>query len=286
MTPTSIHPQTRLGSVQLNVADLGKMSAFYCERIGMELLDVHAPGQVSLGIHGRELLRLHELPAARPYEGHSGLYHFCIAVQERHELARLLKRLLETHTPLDGLVDHRTADAIYLKDPEGNGIELNWDHAKETWPHFKELIRLGNLPLDSEKLLDLLAGLPPDGGLLPPDARISHIHLHVAHLADSSVFYHEVLGFDLMGEFPRQAVFTSAGGYHHHIAFNVWNGVGTGPPPADATGLKFFTIVMPDEAELKKELARLDEAKLSYEKTEEGYLVRDPSQNLILLSKA
>jgi catechol 2,3-dioxygenase len=282
MKPLSIHPQTMLGSIHLRVADLQAQTAFYRAIIGMELLS-QDPSHAVLGAGGRPLLHLVAHLGARRAEMRAGLYHFCIGVKERLELGRLLSRLLDKGAMLDGLVDHRMAEAIYLKDPEGNGMELNWDRPREAWPEFQTMLRLGNGPLDTEGLLGLVEDAGPGNGSLPADAWLSHIHLHVGDLKACTEFYHGLLGFDVMGEFPRQAVFTSAGGYHHHIAYNIWHGAGAQPAPAGALGLDHFSIVLPSPAELQQEVDRLRQARWEVEESQDGFLVMDPSRNAILL---
>jgi catechol 2,3-dioxygenase len=284
-SPHPLPSATRLGMLELSVADLG-IADFYTRVIGLELLKKSGT-QVSLGAGGRELLRLSLKPGAKHYEHRTGLYHFCLAMPQRRDFGLLLKRILDSQVPLQGLVDHHVAEAIYLPDPEGNGIELNWDTPRETWPEsMTAMMRMGNGPLDTEGLLKLAAEKGPDTGRLPADAVLGHIHLHVAKLAESRDFYHGLLGFDVMGEFPRQAVFVSAGGYHHHVAFNIWNGVGAPEPPADAGGLLWFSVTVPEEAALQALLKRAKEAGQEAEPAEGGWLLRDPSGNGLVLRKS
>jgi catechol 2,3-dioxygenase len=279
----SIDPATSLGLVHLNVAKLSQSAKFYRETLGFEVVGERA-ARISLGAGGRELLRLSELKAGARHEHGAGLYHFCILCPDRLELARLLKRLMDRQTPLQGLVDHRMSEAIYLADPEGNGIELNWDRPRTEWPAFKDLYRLGNGPLDIEGLMKLVEQSGPGSAVLASNASIGHIHLHVAHLNECRDFYHGILGFEIMGEFPRQAVFTSAGGYHHHIAFNIWHGEGAKASPEGSLGMRNFTILSPNQTELDQILGRLKDAGIRVEKTEDGSLVQDPSSNGIILT--
>lgn len=281
----AIDPSTTLGPLHLKVAELQKLSQFYQKVLGMSVLE-EAPSEVRLGVPGRELLVLHLLPSSRKPERAAGLYHFCIKVEERLELGRLLKRVLQVPEFLQGLVDHHISEAIYLQDPEGNGIELDWDRARSEWPKFEELFSLGNGPLDSDGLLALVQAKGPGSGLLPADASIGHIHLHVAQLQACRDFYHGILGFDIMGEFPRQAVFTSAGGYHHHIAFNVWHGLGAPPAGEGAAGLDHFVVTLASEAARREVLERVKAAKLESSESSEGVRLKDPSQNTLVLAVA
>lgn len=274
-----------LGLVHLDVADLEAQVAFYTGVLGMHLLARDA-AQARLGAGGRELLRLSLKPGARRYGRHAGLYHWCLAVPRRLEFGRLLKRVLDSGWELQGLVDHHAAEAIYLPDAEGNGVELNWDRPREVWAKaMAQIARTGNGPLDVQGLLALVERHGPGDGQIPPDAFVGHIHLHVADLQAGRDFYHVALGLDIMAEFPGAAVFTSAGGYHHHVAFNIWNGEGAGQPPEDATGLRWYTLAVPGPGELEAVLARLEGK--GYAATalpEGGWLVRDSAGNGVRLT--
>ncbi|MGH8246204.1 MAG: VOC family protein, partial [Gammaproteobacteria bacterium] len=143
----------------------------------------------------------------------------------------------------------------------------------------------GREPLDVEALL---GHLKPEDRLdepIPAETRIGHVHLHVRDIDEAVAFYHGVIGFDVMGLAKAfRAAFVSAGGYHHHIGLNTWAGEGAPPPPADATGLRHFVVVLPDKPELDKVLERVRQAGIPSERAEDGILVRDPSQNAVVLT--
>ena len=278
-----IDPATRLGHVHLTVGDLEKEATFYQEVLGLRL-HRREGDSAALGTGAEDLLLLTERRGAGRAPGTTGLYHFCLLVPARVELAQLLRRLTETRAPVQGMVDHHTAEAIYLADPEGNGIELDADRPRRQWPPPGEMARRGNAPLDVDGLLAELAGAPEPWAGLPPETTVGHVHLHVADLATARALYHGLLGFDETMQFPGQAGFVSAGGYHHHIAYNIWAGIGAPPPPADALGLRHFTVRLPSEAELARVVGRIREAGLAVEETDEGQLVRDPSRNGVLLT--
>ncbi len=232
---------------------------------------------------GHNLLHLTERRNAPRVPRASGLYHFCFLVRERVELAQLLRRIAETRTQVEGLVDHRFAEAIYLPDPEGNGIELNWDRPRDQWPAVDTVLRIGNGPLDVQGLEDLLQGAQEPWPGLPADTTIGHIHLHVGDLAAAERFYIGILGFEKMMAIPGQAVFVSAGGYHHHVAFNLWAGRNIPPQPPGAAGLHHFAIRLVDDAELGRVLDRVRAAGFATEETAEGILVRDPAHLGVIL---
>lgn len=280
----TIHPATRLGHVHYITAELDRQIAFYQEVLGFKL-HWREGGAAGLGAGGEDLLRLTELPGARRARGTTGLYHTAFLVPTKWELAQLLRQIAVTQTRIQGMVDHHTHLAIYLPDAEGNGIELAWDRAREEWPEMEDMIRLGNGPLEPEELFAEIERDPTEWTGLNPESKVGHVHLHVSELPAAKRFYHDVLGFDITIDIETfGATFFSAGGYHHHVGGNIWRGIGAPPPPPDAIGLRCFTVVLPDEAELKRVVGRVEAAGIATEQTEQGILVRDPSQNGVLLT--
>ncbi len=283
-TTFTIHPATRLGHVHYTAADLDRQIAFYQNILGFKL-HWREDGSAGLGAGGEDLLRLTELPGAHRARRTTGLYHTAFLVPTRWDLAQLLKSIAETRTPVQGMVNHHTHLAIYLPDAEGNGIELAWDFPKEQWPKMEDMLRLGNGPLEPQELFAELERDPSPWTGLNPDTKVGHVHLHVAALPSSKQFYHDVLGFDITMDIEAfGGIFFSAGGYHHHIGTNVWQGVGAPPPPPDATGLRYFTVVLPDKTELERVVERVRQAGIPTEETGNGILVRDPAQNGVLLT--
>lgn len=283
MTET-IAPATAIGEVQLFVADLEKQVAFYTNSLGFRLLSKEH-GQAVLGAGRRRLLVLNEKPGARAVRGTTGLYHFAVLLPDRKSLARLLFHLAESNTEVQGASDHGVSEALYLADPEGNGIELYCDRRKREWP----VDDIGRLQMSTDALdiddlvMELKDGVAPWAGL--PDATlVGHVHLHVSNLAEAEQFYTRVLGFQLMQRYGSGAIFVSAGGYHHHIGLNTWAGAGAPPPPPDATGLRLFEIRLPDRAALDALTERIKAAGVAFELREGGMLTQDPSQNKILLT--
>jgi catechol 2,3-dioxygenase len=285
-TRPSLPNAAHLGLVKLWVSDLDRQVAFYTQAIGLQVISQNS-SQASLGAGRQELLRLSVKAGSRAYHDRAGLYHFCLLIPERRQFALALRRLDKAEAPFQGLVDHRMAEAIYLADPEGNGIELNWDKPRSEWEgKLEKLISMGNLALDVDGLMLLADGPGADSGLLPAGTSLGHVHLHVADLAASRRFYHELLGMDITGEYPGQAVFTSAGGYHHHIAFNIWHGHGAPEPPLDASGLDWFSVVLPSARARDIVAERFRAAGLKLEELPEGLLARDPAGNGLLLGLA
>jgi catechol 2,3-dioxygenase len=243
-----------------------------------------------LGAGGPDLLVLTEQPEAAsgspsaPHPRHTtGLYHFAILVPTRLELARTLSHLLESETRVDGASDHLVSEALYLADPDGNGIEIYRDRRRNEWPLLNGKIQMDSKAFDVPGVLSELTGQEPAWDGLHSDTTIGHIHLHVAYLDEAEKFYTEVLGFDRILRYGPSAAFVSAGGYHHHIGLNTWAGVGVSPPAAGSVGLNWYEIVLPNEEALAETAVRLQNAHIPTEHRSDGLFLRDPSQNGILL---
>jgi catechol 2,3-dioxygenase len=272
--------ETRMGSVELTVADLDRSLDYYRDQVGLAVLE-HEDGRASLGGHGgMELLSLVEEPGARPADGYSGLYHFALLVPERGELARWLAHAARDRVQLEGLSDHFVSEALYLRDPDRHGIEIYADRPREVWEG-QVMERMTSVPLNVDSLFGELDDPPsePFEGL-PPGTTMGHVHLRVSEIPATIGFYRDVLGFDLMAALGPQAAFLSAGGYHHHVGANTWESAGAPPAPEGTATLRHATIVIPDEGAREEVLARAGEVA----ETAVGPVVRDPSGNRLLLA--
>jgi catechol 2,3-dioxygenase len=281
-TGAALADATRLGTVHLTVTDLDRSVAYYEAAIGLQ---VHRrEGTVAaLGAGAEDLVVLHEDRAARPAGRHAGLYHVALLYPSREELARVTMRLAVTRVPIQGASNHGTHVAIYLPDPDGNGIELAADFPREQWPDISspEGYGGGPAPLDIDALLDTVAGetLTPRAA---PGLTVGHVHLHVGDLDAATAFYRDGLGFEVMTDLGT-AVFVSAGGYHHHVGFNVWRGRGVPPVPAGAVGLRHWTLVLDGAEQLAAVRERLRAIGAPVEETSAGILTRDPSGTTVLV---
>lgn len=264
----------RLGPVELTVGDLTRSVNWYERVLGLVVLR-HEDGRAELGSEDAAVLVLVEEPGARPPGRHAGLFHYALLHPSREELARALVRVAEAGAPLQGMSDHRTHEALYLADPDGNGIELAADRPREQWPPSLGY-DAGPAPLDTGALLATVSGERPSPRVAP-GLRVGHLHLHVGDVDEAVAFYGDVVGFDLMARLPT-AAFVSAGGYHHHLGVNVWNGTGVGPPPPGTVGLRHWAIVA-DEA-------TIGALREHGEEREDGLLVRDPWGSAMLWSAA
>ncbi len=281
----SIHPDTTIGMVSLTVSDLGRSLAWYQEALGFSV-HRNGHGAAHLGAGGVDLVQLVERPDARQVPGTTGLYHFAVLVPSRLALAQSLKRIAATQTSVQGFADHGVSEAIYLPDPDGNGIEIYRDLPRESWPVRNGQLQMVTDPLDLDDLLSELDQGKPSLNGLHPETAIGHIHLHVADIPQAEAFYHDLIGFDLMQRFGGSATFLSAGGYHHHLGGNTWAGVNAPPPPQDAVGLRWYTINLPNEEALQPVTDRLRAARIGIQERDEGLLVRDPSGNGVVLAVA
>lgn len=281
----TIDPQTSIGAVHLTSASLERALGFYREVLGFQLLREQSPTATLTADGVTPLLVLTEKPGARPKPPRStGLYHFAILVPDRRHLARSLRRLVELRYPIDGASDHLVSEALYLSDPDGNGIEIYADRPRAEWPYHNGQLQMATDPLDLPRLLAALQPDEPPWTDLHPQTRIGHIHLHVADLPVAERFYHGVLGFDLVTRYGPGALFVSAGGYHHHIGLNTWAGIGAPPPPPDAVGLHFFTVVLPDAAAMERMISHLETSGVAFARQTDGVRLHDPSGNGIQLA--
>ena len=273
--PVATLPATlRLGAVHLSVADLDRSIAFYEDAIGLRS-HRREDAVAAMGVGEEDLLVLHKEAGARRAGRHAGLYHYALLYPSRKELALAVVRLVATQTPIQGASDHGTHEAIYLPDPDGNGIELAADRPRDRWPRPLDYAG-GPHPLDFDSLMAVVAGEEPRRQAAP-GLRIGHVHLHVGDLKRGLDFYRDVLGFELITFMPGAAAFVSAGGYHHHLGFNVWRGEGVPAAPADRVGLRHWTVVLDDPQEVAAVRERVRAAGIEVEEWESGgFAVRDP----------
>lgn len=291
----SIHPAAGIGKVSLTVANLDQQIEFYTTLLGF-LVHRREEGRALLGAGGKDLLELVEVPGAQRHPRTTGLYHFAILFPNRKELARAVARLFQAKYP-NYPTDHIMTKTTYLRDPEGQEIELYCEspedgvmgvdpngmfYARRTdgsWSDGREALDVRDLfsHLSEEDSLDLP---------LPADTKIGHVHLYIRDVEEAADFYTRVIGFDNMGISTQYgACFVSAGGYHHHVGLNSWMGKGIPPAPEGAQGMRYFTVVLPDEESLQASLKRIVEEGGEIEEVSAGYLVKDPSRNAVLFTR-
>ena len=278
---TAIHPDTTLGPVHLRVRDLGGALDFYERRLGLRVRE-RTRDSAALGAGDADLLVLAERGYAPRPRRTTGLYHIALRVPSRRELAGTLEHLLATRTRLQGAADHGVSEALYLADPEGNGIEIYRDRPRDQWPYVQGALTMSADPLALDDLLAEVGGTPWGG--MAAGTRVGHIHLHVSRLDEAERFYCDALGFEVTARYGEQAVFLSAGGYHHHIGLNTWLGVGLPPPPENAVGLDHFVVNLPDASALDAVLSRARDAGVGGRREGDAMWLRDPSGNRLVLA--
>lgn len=282
--PTRLHPETTLGPVTLAVADRERSLAFYRDFLGLRVLTDDGRA-VALGVDAAPLFILLPQPGLRPAPRRAtGLYHAAVLVPDRVHLAHVLRRLIESGYRF-GASDHLVSEALYLDDPDGNGLEIYRDRPRANWPRRGERIAMATLALDAEGILGTLRDGAPRWQGMPTGTRIGHVHLKVGDVAAAERFYRDVLGFDVMAYYPG-AVFLAAGGYHHHIGANAWESAGAPPAPAEVAGMRSFVIHQPAAADVARVRARLAAAGLETREDGDGFALEDPWRNTIVITTA
>jgi catechol 2,3-dioxygenase len=268
----------------LTVTDLDRSRAFYERAVGLRPTELD-DGTLALGAAGeRPLIELRGDSAARGLNRRApGLYHLAVLVPTRLDLAFALARIAEARYPLDGASDHLVSEALYLSDPDGNGIEIYRDRPRAEWPRAGDQLQMSTLPLDLDDVIGELRAATELQASVPSGTKIGHVHLQVSDLSEAERFYNGVLGFDVIVRGYPGALFVSAGGYHHHIGLNTWHSAGAAPAPEGSVGLRSFEIELPDEPALEAVLARLDAASIPSTRQCDGVLARDPFGNGVVL---
>jgi catechol 2,3-dioxygenase len=275
---------TNVGTVRLTVSDPTRVRAFYEQVLGLTSTSQDG-GRIVLGApSGPPLVELLGDAGATARDPRSpGLFHLAVLMPDRQALAMALARVAAAGWPLSGASDHLVSEALYLSDPEGNGIEIYRDRPRDQWQVRDGKLAMATLPLDLENLLAELAGSSQVETEAPADARTGHVHLQVSDLGRAEEFYAGVLGFEVTVRGYPGALFVSAGGYHHHLGLNTWNSAGSPPAPPGVTGLRSFEVVLPTAAERDKVVGRVKEAGLEVQPEAAGTLVHDPFGNGVLL---
>ncbi|MEF2277285.1 VOC family protein [Deinococcus sp. YIM 134068] len=242
-----LDPALTPGHVELTVGDLARSLAFYREVLGLRPLTL-GEGTASLGVGGRVLLTLREVPGARPAPASSpGLYHLALLVPTRADLARFVRHVAGRGVRL-GQSDHLVSEAFYLQDPDGHGIEVYRDRPRHEWTWDGGEVRMGGDLIDLAGLL-AEAGVPTPWAGLPEGTTLGHLHLRVSDLTAAEAFYEDALGFDVVSRWPG-ALFLSVGGYHHHIGLNTWQSRGGSAAPEGSARLERVVFHLPHSGAL------------------------------------
>ena len=257
---------TQIGHAHLQVADLNRALKFYQELVGFKRISRNGETAI-LSASGKlpAQIILSGRADAKPKPPHTtGLFHVAIRFPNRRELARIFRRLIEYDWPFQGFSDHIVSEALYLADPDGNGVELYTDRPREQWRWHNGQVEMATAPLNVDHLLREVENDSAPWIGVHPDTDIGHVHLHVSDLTKAEAFYCGVLGFDVTQRSYPGALFISAGGYHHHLGLNIWAGKGAPPPPPEAVGLQRFSITIPDPTALEILKTQMQTAGLTF----------------------
>lgn len=281
---------TRLGPVHIAVTDKAKALLIWRDVVGLDLIEERG-NELRLGAGGKVLIML-ETGATRPVvQKTTGLYHVAIHVPKRTDMAQFAVRALQRNVRI-APTDHLVSEAIYLWDLDGNGIEITFETpwrgtlgdpesgayatTADGKPHS------GREPIDLQQMLDELGPNPAIEARMPAGTRIGHVHVHVNSLESAMTFYRDGLGFG--GLFLIRSFGMGDVGLDytpHSIAFNIWSGLNAAQAPAGSAGLRWFTIVVPDEGSLDDVRARLTAHHFAFGEIDGGIEARDPSGNLV-----
>lgn len=258
---------TRIGRTALRVSDLDELTRFYRTVVGLSVIE-ESDARTVLGVAGTPLLLLEE-DADAPTRDRSGtgLYHTAFRVPSRAALGDALARIRD-NWQLGGASDHWVSEALYLTDPEGNGVEIYRDLPRDDWPLADDgRVEIGTEPLD----LDSIEAAATGDTRAPPGTDIGHVHLEVSSLEAFEDLYVDTIGFEVQTTSPA-AYFVSAGGYHHHIGANTWN---RRTEPASGRGLSWFEVVLPGTAALDALRDRLTGSRATVTEIDSGISVTD-----------
>lgn len=272
-----IDPALSLGKVALKVSNIERSVAFYEQVIGLKAIQV-TETQASLSANGKDVLLELEVvnePYTGSRRGHTGLYHFALLLPTRKALGNILKHFVQLRIGV-GQADHLVSEALYLSDPDQNGIEIYRDRPRSEWQYdSNNMVRMATDPIDWEGILAEADDRPFTS--IDENTVMGHIHLHISDLNKAKRYYCDELGFSLELDWSvNGALFTGAGRYHHHIGLNIWNGRGATPLPTNATGLKEYTILLSSAEEKEAVVQRLKQFGHEVEARGDHYYTVDP----------
>ena len=278
----SIHPGTSIGLVTLRVTNLERSRAFYEGILAFQALELEQ-GRVVLGGQDKKpLLELREVSGGTPQPRRAtGLYHVAILFPTRADLGRELVRVAKAGIEI-GQGDHLVSEALYISDPDDNGLELYQDRPRSTWKWHNGFVQMATDPVDIQGLIEEGQRDAEPWNVIPAGTKVGHIHLQVGNIAEARHFYHDILGFDITAQMPS-ALFISAGGYHHHIGMNTWHSLNAKPTPITSAGLHTYVIVIPTQEGLQAVKERLTANNIPFEEQENIIRVDDPWSNHIQL---
>lgn len=245
--PFAATAPTHVSKIGIKAKDADLLSTYYKEVVGLR--EISRKGQsIILGAGETPLLEIEQAPAVRADDPRSaGLYHTAFLLPARADLASWARRAIDQRTPIVGASDHLVSEAIYLTDPEGNGVEIYADRPHEQWKWNGSSVAMATEPLDVGNLLADANDTPWDAA--PGGTMVGHLHLRVGNAKEAESWWHKELGLQTVAEYGAGAVFMSTGGYHHHVAANAWQSRGAGRRDNDRSGLAWAEFTSVDAKE-------------------------------------
>ncbi len=275
----------RIGATALAVRDLDVVVGYYRTLLGLAEIERTAD-TVRLGAAGVPFLTLEHRPDFNPDDPRSaGLYHNAFLMPTRLDLARWIMHIIKHRIPVSGASDHEVSEAIYLDDPEGNGVEVYCDRPASSWRWQDNMVAMVTEALDVEAILQEVDEATPVYETAPEGLRVGHIHLHVGDVAKAEAFYSGILGLDVVRR-RGGATFMSSGGYHHHVGANTWRSPGAGMRDPGRAGLSWFAFEAADDMAYDALVARLKAASTPVRDGANGLEFTDPWGNRVRLAKA
>ncbi len=270
-----------MGTVMLKVGDMKLMTDYYQRALGLDIV-AEQDGGLYLGRKGRPLVHLASAPGLTiPSRGEAGLFHTALLFEDQTALAATVASAARYEPQsFTGSADHLVSEAFYFNDPEGNGIELYWDRPRDAWSWDGKSVVMDSLALPPQRYLEQHLTEASLAGQREADAGVGHVHLQVGDVQSAHDFYVGTLGFEKTAGWHGQALFVSAGGYHHHMAMNVWNSRGAGPRH-DTLGLGEVLIEVPSGDDVGALADRLKTAGVESHHTGAELRFDDPWRNRI-----
>ncbi|WP_182201276.1 VOC family protein [Paraliobacillus salinarum] len=274
-------PITFVKKVNLKVQNLERSINFYKEVIGFKVLEQTTWSATFSADEKTALLTIEQPDHVISKEDRTaGLYHFALLLPKRTDLAKVVQHFVGTGVQF-GSSDHLVSEALYLSDPDGNGIEIYIDRDPSEWNWRNGEVEMTVDPLNLPDLLSVGGQSSWIG--LPAETVMGHIHLHVSELKKTEEFYVKGLGFEVVNRFGSQALFISDGKYHHHIGLNTWNGIGAPKPSPNSVGLESFTLMLSSKELKNKIISQLADIGASVTEENDSIVTTDPSGNRIRL---
>jgi catechol 2,3-dioxygenase len=272
----------RIGATALAVRDLDRVAGYYRSLLGLAEIERSAD-TVRLGAGGVPFLTLEHRPGFKPDDPRAaGLYHNAFLMPTRLDLARWIAHIIKHRIPVSGASDHEVSEAIYLDDPEGNGVEVYCDRPASSWRWQDNMVAMVTEALDVEAILKELDETTPPYESAPEGLRVGHVHLHVGDVDKAQEFYGGILGLDVVRR-RGGATFMSSGGYHHHVGANTWRSPGAGLRDPERAGLSWFAFEAADDKAFDAFVARLKAAGIATSDGVDGLEFADPWGNRVRL---